>query len=45
MRNRQIKQHLSNYVRHFDTIEILTVAAGVLVVPRSAMRFLKMQLL
>jgi hypothetical protein len=32
MRNRQTKQHLRNYVRHFDTIEILTLAAGVLFV-------------
>jgi hypothetical protein len=39
MRNRQIKQHLSNYVRHFDTIEILTVAAGVLVVVAVATAF------
>ena len=30
MRTRQIKQHLSNHVWHFDTIEILTLAAGVL---------------
>ncbi len=32
MRNRQINQYLRNYVRHFDTIEILTLAAGVILV-------------
>ncbi len=32
MRNRQIKQHLSNYVQRFDPIEVLTLAAGVLLV-------------
>jgi hypothetical protein len=28
----QIKQHLSNYVPYFDAIEILTLAAGVVLV-------------
>jgi hypothetical protein len=32
MRSRQINQHLRNYVRRFDPIEILTLAAGVLLV-------------
>jgi hypothetical protein len=32
MRSMKIKQRLNKYVRHFDAIEILTLAAGVLFV-------------
>ena len=36
---RQIIQYLSNYAPHYDAIEILTVAAGVLFVVTIALVF------
>ncbi len=36
---RQIGQRLSNYVPHFDAIEILTLAAGVVFVVAIAIAF------